>query len=117
MVQLGVRLADLPRTFGWSALAVMARHLPTGSATWRSLHPDEAPWTQGIKQTALLADLFDAVMALEHGLAQSRTKRKIQRPQPYPRPWARKHREHFYGSDPIRVADFDAWYYNERGDG
>lgn len=116
MTQLGVRLADLPRTYGWSALQIMVRHTTTESAVWRHLNPDEAPWTQPIRQAAMLADLFDALRSFEHGVAQSKTKRKIKRPEPYPRPWARKHKEHLYGSDPIKIADFDGWYY-EGGEG
>lgn len=116
MVQLGVRLADIPRTFGWDALPIMARHLTTESAVWRHLHPDEAPWTQPIRLAAIMADLFDAVRGFAHAYAQAHTKRKLKRPEPYPRPWAHDDTKRSYGADPIRVGDFDAWYY-EGGDG
>lgn len=111
MVQLGVRLADIPRTYGWTALPILARHMTTESATWRHLNPDEASWTQPIRQAALLADLFDALRAFAHVYAQAHTKRKMKRPEPYPRPWAPKHKGKHYGADPIRVGDFEKWYY------
>jgi hypothetical protein len=107
MVQLGVRLADIPRAYGWDALEVFARHLPLDSATRRWASRDEASFASDIGRAALLADIFDAVRAFNASFAAKGTK-----PEPHMRPWKAKNRI-TYGSGAIPVSEFDEWYYEE----
>lgn len=113
MSLLGVRLRDLPSTFGWDALPVLARHLPQTSATWRYLHADEASFSSEIKRAAMLADIFDAIEQVAYIFAAAYSKRPPKQPKPYPRPWVESDKTETIGSAPIRVSDFDAWYYGE----
>lgn len=108
MVQLGVRLADIPRTYGWDALDVFARHLPLDSATRRWESRDEALFASDIGRAALLADIFDAVRAFNFSFSAKGT---VQ-PKPHGRPWTSPNTER-YGSDAIPVSEFDAWFYEE----
>ena len=105
MVQLGVHLADFPRTYGWDALEVFARHLPLDSATRRWESRDEALFASDIGRAALLADIFDAVRAFNHSFAAKGSRR----PEPHRRPWTGEKTE-TYGSDAIPASGFDEWY-------
>ena len=104
MVQLGVRLADIPRAYGWDALDVFARHLPLDSATRRYASRDEASFASEIGRAAILADIFDAVRAFNCSFAAKGSKQ----PEPHPRPWTSNKRS--YGSDAIPVSEFDEWF-------
>lgn len=108
MVQLGVRLADFPRTYGWDALDVFARHLPLDSATRRWASRDEAMFASDMGRAALLADVFDAVRAFNHSFAAKGSAR----PEPHRRPWTSPNNER-YGSGAVPVSEFDAWFYEE----
>ena len=107
MVQLGVRLADIPRTYGWDALDVFARHLPLDSATRRWASRDEAAFSSDVGRAALLADIFDAVRAFNYSFAAKGSK-----PEPHPRPWTAPNKTS-YGSGAIPVSEFDAWFNEE----
>ena len=54
-----VRLADVPSTIGWGAVALFLRHLPYDTALMRELHPSTA-WTVAEHR---LADLVDILVA------------------------------------------------------
>ena len=110
MTLLGVRLRDLPSTYGWDALPVLARHLPMGSATVRHLRPDEASFSSEIKRAALLAAIFDAIEQVAYIFAAAHSKRQPKQPKPYPRPWVVDEKAETFGSAPIKVSDFDDWY-------
>lgn len=110
MTLLGVRLRDLPSTYGWDALPVLARHLPIGSATVRHLRPDEASFSSEIKLAAMLADIFDAIQQQSYMVACMASKTKPREPKRYPRPWVKEEEERI-GSAPISTAEFKSWYY------
>lgn len=66
-------------------------------------------WSTQLRTNAMLADLYDAISALRYTVAASRSKKKIKRPKPYPRPWA-KEKTRKFGKDPIPVKDFWNWW-------
>lgn len=96
--------------FGWAEMVNIVRHLPDDSATWRALHPDEAPWTSRLALAHFLADIHDAITGLAWLFASAHSKSRPKRPRPYPVPWA-KGEEQRLGKDAIAIADFDEWYY------
>lgn len=105
MTRLGVRLADIPLTYGWDALVVFVRHLPLDSATRRHLNADEAAFASDVGRAALLADVFDAIRAFNHSFAE----RGSRRPEPHPRPWDHEDTETF-GRGAIPADEFEAWW-------
>ena len=108
----GRELSDLGRSMTWNALRSFVEHLPKASALSRDLNPDSAEWFGTEKVQTMLADLIDAVNALryEEGCAHTpKGKKRPRKPEPYPRPWARK-RGRVIGHDPIPIKDFDEWW-------
>ena len=103
-------LEAAPSAIGWAQACNFVRHLPEDSATWRALHPDEAPWATRLGIVHLLADIFDLVGGFSWLFASAHSKSKPKRPDHYPVPWRRAERQHM-GKDAISIADFDSWYY------
>lgn len=103
MTRTGRTLAEYMEMGAAGAVALVSfvRHLPRDSATWRESHPsdDSWPWVTAAKTNTILADLFDALVAVNT--------RKGRRPKPYPRPRAGGRS---IGSGAIRVRDFDEWW-------
>ena len=60
-----VRLRDVPRTIGWDAVALFARHLPRDGETMREIVP-AASWSVG---EHLMARMVDQMAALIWGLS------------------------------------------------
>ena len=83
------------------------------SAYYRATHPDDAAtvaWIDGSATCALIADVIDAIRSNTNSLAYKGTGKRPPRLEPYERPWARR-RSSRYGSKPIKIRDFDKWYY------
>lgn len=100
-----------PPIYGWAELANLARHLPTGSATWRATHPDEAPWDTTLGMAHVAAATYDAVAAVIHTLACRWSERRPPDPEPFPVPWAPDTwRRRRVGSGAVTVAEFDEWW-------
>lgn len=57
-----VRLADVPSTIGWGAVALLVRHLPLDSATMREMEP-RAMWSTEAHLLATIADMLGARFA------------------------------------------------------
>ena len=109
MERLGITLAGAP-IFGWHAVAVWARHLPEGSATWRALHPEHARFASALGRASIAADTFDAVMLAIQAIAAAHGGHP-KRPQPYPRPDSKDTSR--FGKGAIPVSEFDAWFYSD----
>lgn len=112
MTKLGVPWHAAPAIFGWAELCTFVRHLPTDSATWRALHPEEAPWAEPLALVNVSADIFNAIMRLMHLYASAHSKGRRPAPKPYPVPWAEEKGTRI-GSGAIPAAQFEAWYYSE----
>lgn len=56
-----VRLADVPSTVGWGAVALFLRHLPLDSATMREAEP-RALWSTEAHLLANIADLLGSAL-------------------------------------------------------
>lgn len=111
MTQLGVRLRDLPYRYGWDALEILVDHAPMDSAFNRWLHKGEAEFSSDLKQSAILADIFDCINRVNYSLSCIFSKQKPREPKRYPRPWLEDDSEQRIGSAPIAIADFNSWYY------
>lgn len=110
MTLLGVPWHLAPRVCGWADLATFAKHLPTGSATWRARHPELAPWTEPLALVNVGADVFNVIARFAHLYASAHSKARRPAPNPYPVPWA-EDRAVRIGSGAIPVAEFEDWYY------
>lgn len=115
MERLGVRFDEIPETIGWDAALVYVRHLArdTRSATFRALNPELAEFASAWRQSAILADIYDAIQAFNWSFVYAHTKKGAvppQKPKPYPRPGADDGLQHI-GKDAIPISDFDQWYY------
>lgn len=106
-----------PLVYGWAELASFARHAAAdeSTATWRALNPDAAAWASRVGIVTVMACVFDAAAAIHHALATrwARDGIKPKPPKPFPLPWRRESGSERLGRDPIPVADFDAWYYDQ----
>jgi len=108
MTLLGMPFEKAATSFGWGNLRDFARNLPQTSATYRALHKQESSFMTPLKQSAMLADVYDAVAAFAFMYAKAHGA-KGAHPEPYPRPWKEKGKG--FGSDPIPISEFEKWYY------
>lgn len=69
-----VRLADVPSTIGWGAVALYLRHMPLDGAVAREMDP-RAQWSTEAHLLACIADMLGARFV-------GRQYRPIQRPRP-----------------------------------
>lgn len=111
MERLGVSFARAPLLYGWRALATWARHLPEGCATYRAQHPEESAFSSAYGRAMIAADQFDAITSVVRAIG-SAVGARTPSARPYPRPNDGRKRD-TYGADAVRVAEFDAWYYDE----
>ena len=101
---LGVPFEVAAYSFGWGNLRDFANNLPQNSATYRALYGETAAFGSDIKQSAILADIYDAITSFAFMFAK-----KGKKPKPYPRPGAQGSER--IGKDPIPIKDFNDWYY------
>lgn len=89
---------------GRLALLSFISHLPPDSALNRELHPKDkfGEWYSTVKTNAILADIFDLVMA-------AHTK-KGAKPKEYPRP----KKKQSVGKGAVPVSEFWEWWNKER---
>lgn len=97
------------RAFGWGEIANFERHLPMDSAVVRKKHQDAYAFGSGLKQSAILADIYDELAALLYSFSKVHNGHPT-RPKPYSRPWVNNGSKHI-GSKPIPIKDFNEWYY------
>lgn len=109
MTLLGMTFEQAAFSFGWGELVNFSGHLPTDSATYRALKPDENKFSTGLQRNAMLADIFDAIMAFVFLFSKAHGGRG-KKPKLYPRPWADGDAQKI-GSSPIPISQFDEWYY------
>lgn len=114
MTQLGVRLRNLPYRFGWDALELLVEHAPMDSAFKRWRNKDEAEFATSLRQSAMMADIFDAIQHQSYIIAKLFSKTAPREPKPYPRPWVEEKHEQRIGSAPIALGDFKSWYYETK---
>ena len=94
-------------------MLVFVRHLDSRSAVYRAQHPEEAAFASPLKQSAILADLFDAIRALEYTFVLANLKKGAAAPPPpskYKRPGVDDGVQRI-GRDAIPIAEFNDWYY------
>lgn len=104
LITLGLRLDDLgTERLNWRDLWVIVNNLPRTSALVRAVAGEDAQWGLLEHLTAVVAD------AVEVGNWQRQGKAHAPKPKPIPRPGAKSEAKKF-GSDPIPIKDFDAWW-------
>lgn len=109
MTLLGMPFECAASSFGWANLISFVHHLPPSSAVYREAYGDASNFASDLKQSAILADLFDAIQALTYAYAKTHGG-KGNKPKPYPRPWVTDDAQHI-GSKPIPISEFNDWYY------
>lgn len=112
--RLGIPLSDAPLV-GWDSLLVFARHIArdASSSTFRALFPELADFASPLRQSAILADIYDAIWDFSWNLACARLPKgqpMPKRPARYPRPGAKDDVLRI-GKDAIPIKDFEEWYY------
>lgn len=115
---LGVRLRDVPKTIGWHSVYVFVNHLPESSALFRSKYPEYAAFASPVQQSGLMAEIVEAVLWLKYDfdVAHSEKGARIQKPKPYPTPWAKEREDDdrtTIGKGAIPKSEFLDWYYGE----
>lgn len=98
-------LEDVPARLSWHSLWCFVRHLDADSALYAEMYPKCAGWNT---QRAMLADILDAINSVAYTVAACTPGVKARKPKKYPRP--RVARGVKFGSDPIKVANFDSWW-------
>lgn len=107
LITLGLRLDDLgTERLTWRDLWVIVHHLPRTSALSRAIGGSDAEW--GLTDH-LLAVAVDAIEVGNWQRASSGRKSPLPKPKPVPRPGAKREGQSF-GSVPIPIKDFDAWW-------
>lgn len=97
-------LEDVPTRLSWHSLWCFAHHLGPDSATYAAMYPKYAGWS---RTEYMIADLYDAVNGVAYAVASTIPRSYPRKPKPYKRPSGRGQK---FGRDPIKVADFDAWW-------
>lgn len=110
MAVVGIRLRDVPSTIGWDGLSMLLRNSPRFEAYRMAKSPEFEEFGCQLRQSAMLADIYDAVMSVAY-IAAKGMGGSPQKPRPMPRPWLSDAGQ-TVGSDAIPVGDFDDWYYN-----
>lgn len=95
--------------YGWCELVNFSRHLPDDSATVRAADKETALFARQIQQSALLADIYDAIVMLAYTVAKAYGG-KGKPPKPYQRPWDAGNAQKL-GKGAIPISEFDNWYY------
>lgn len=113
------QLRDVGGALPYGALLHFIRYLPRTSALSKELVPrtDTERWLDGEATAAILADIFDAIRALDADVMHKGTRRKPKPPRPYPRPWDKSKGAVHLGKDPIPIKDFEAWWNAPREGG
>ena len=94
---------------GMAALVHFVGNLDADSALAREAGGmDAAEWSCAFKTNAVLADIYDALQWLHHSFASAHSKTKVKRPEPYPRPWAKKGET--IGKGAIPISRFWDWW-------
>ena len=109
MTLLGMTFEQAAFSFGWGELVNFSGHLPTDSATYRAVNPNENKFSTGLQRNAILADICDAIRVFAFMFAKVHGG-KGKKPKPYPRPWANDDAQKI-GSSPIPISQFNEWYY------
>lgn len=130
MTRTGLTLDDLGGRLSWAALLHFVHRLPPDSALYGELYgtpsgagADMSPrdvmersaFASQANTNNILASIYDAMRDLTWLFECANTPKKRSRPRripPYPRPGVRDPDKgvRVIGRDPIRVADFDAWW-------
>lgn len=108
-------LDDVGGRLSTGALAHFVKHLPPSSETKRALSPEDAEkvaWMDGDVTSQLVAILIDELRGMQWLYAKSNSKGSVRRPKPFETPWndGEGYGERRIGSDPITIAEFDAWF-------
>ena len=106
---MGMTFEQAADAFGWGELFNFFHHLPDTSATYRALHKDAYRFASGLQESAILADIYDAIAGLAYMFNRTHGG-KAKRPKPYKRPWVDSEEQRI-GSDPIPISEFNSWYY------
>lgn len=112
MTRTRYTLDDLGGALSERALLHFVHRLPPDSETWRETHPgreEESRWSDASMLPMLVARIADTVQDFEWAFAQSRSKKRIERPRPIDRPGVGRDARR-YGRDPIPIADFERWW-------
>lgn len=112
--RLGVRFEDVPN-IGWEAALVFARHVARDprSYTFRAINPDLADFASPWKQSAILADIYDAIRHFHWQFICSRLEKHAvppPTPKPYPRPGVDDGSMNI-GKGGLPPDQFESWYY------
>lgn len=113
MTRAAAILDDVPARIPWTALRSFVTHLDASSALSRELYPETAGWQGTERVPMILADLYDLVGQFAYGYAVSHTqkgKRRPSKPEPYPRPGAKKREPQRIGRGAIPISEFDRWW-------
>ena len=115
MTRAGATLSDVPARVPWTALRSFVTHLGPDSALHAEQNPDGAAWWQPWGQTAVLADIYDAIASFTTGYATANRGKgpKPKPPKPYPRPWKAADRGRRVGSGAIPASEFDDWWVSD----
>lgn len=100
------------------SLAHFLQNLPPDSATMRELFPEEAErvaWMGGRATAQLVACLIDEVRGLQWLYQSAHHRGSVRRPRPIETPWTdeRDSGVRRIGSEPVTIAEFDAWFDGE----
>jgi len=94
---------------GIVALIHFLRNLDGDSAIAKEASGGKAAeWNTHFKSNAMIADIYDAIQALQYTVA-SMGGGKPNKPKPYPRPWAKGETKKF-GKDPVPISKFWDWW-------
>ena len=89
------------KRLSWVDLAAFIQHAPQGSAVFRAVAGDSAPW--GLSEQ-LLASVLDV---LNMANWQRGGNKNAPRPKPVKRPGGKNQK---FGKDAVKLADFKSWW-------
>lgn len=112
----GYQLSDIGRGLDWASLRAFLENVPADGALMRELHPELATWTTRAKTNAILADIFDALSAIDAHIIALGTGKAVKKPKPYPRPTGKKQDDNVrhFGRGALPVNELEAWFERKR---
>lgn len=115
MTRVGYTLDDVPTRLSYRALNSFVMNLGIDSRLAAEIIPEKAAWGTTVKTNMILADIFDMLAMINANVITIGSRKKAQRPKPYPRPKQKNDKTQKYGHGALPVDELRSWIRSKHG--
>ena len=113
LMKCGHSLDEVGSVLSWDALGDFISKTDPDSALARDIDKETAKWALVLKTNEILADLYDLISSFRWEMAALQSKKKPNKPKPYPRP--HKEDKKRIGKGSLPVAEMRKWIQKKLG--